>query len=73
MDGCFGLIVVLVDILTTLALTFLLVGLIYNWVCNDYGFEFSDTIWTVLSLITFVVSVLGFWLICRFIDKKLSE
>ncbi len=73
MDGCFGLIVVLVDILTTLALTFLLVGLIYNWICNDYGFEFSDTIWTVLSLITFVMSVLCFWLICRFIDKKLSE
>ena len=73
MDGCLVLVVGLVDILTTLALTFLIVGLIYNWVCNDYGIEFSDTIWTVLSLITFVVSVLGFWLICRFIDKKLSE
>lgn len=73
MDGCFGLIVGLIGSLMDLALAYLLMGVISCWVCEDYGFEFSDTIWTVLSLITFVVSVLGFWLICRFIDKKLSE
>mgnify|MGYP007070018430 CR=1 FL=1 len=73
MDYSFALLVILIDVLSSFLLTYILVGFVYNSICNDFGIEWSNTVWTISTIITDVVFILGILLLCKFIEKKLTK